>query len=95
MIKRNDWGSIGRISVAISLVTAVVLFFALPDQRWIAAVMVGLAVLDALIYGLVLPRFTDTGDAPSLADLERMHAEAGEAAAPDDDWDFGKKPDDV
>jgi len=95
VLKRNDWGSIGRISVAISLVTAIVLFFALPDQRWISAVVVGLAVLDAIIYGLVLPRLTSTGDAPSLSDLERMHGEAGEAAATDDDWDFEKKPDDV
>jgi len=95
VLKRNDWGSIGRISVAISVVTAVVLFFALPDQRWISAVVVGLAVLDAVIYGLVLPRLTSTGDAPSLSDLERIHAEDAEAAASEDDWDFEKKPGDV
>ena len=36
-----DWGSIGRTAVLSSLVGAVVTFFVLPDQRWIAAIFVG------------------------------------------------------
>ena len=92
MTNRTDWSTIGRISVLFSLTLAVVLFFALPDDRWIAAVLFGMAILDAVIYTLVLPRLTgnDSG-APSLADLERMNAEP---PRPDDDW--GKRePGDV
>ncbi|MDX6587659.1 MAG: hypothetical protein QOI31_2132 [Solirubrobacterales bacterium] len=101
MTNRTDWSSIGRISVISSLTLAVVLFFALPDDRWIAAVLVGMSILDAFIYALVLPRLTGggTGGAPSLDELEKMNAEAewptsGEAPAPDDEW--GKRqPGDV
>jgi hypothetical protein len=92
MTNRTDWGSIGRISVLFSLTLAVVLFFALPDDRWISAVLFGMAILDGLIYTLVLPRLTgsETG-APSLADRERMSAEP---PRPEDDW--GKRePGDV
>ena len=87
MAHRTDWSSIGRISVLFSLTLAVVLFFALPDDRWIAGVLVGMAVLDGLIYTLVLPRLTgsETAVAPSLEP---------EAPRPDDDW--GKRePGDV
>ena len=87
MVKRTDWSTIGRISVLFSLTVAVVLFFALPDDRWIAAVLVGMAILDGLIYTLVLPRLTGggSGGAPSLSDLEQMNAEA-ERPTPDDEW---------
>jgi hypothetical protein len=37
MTRTPDWGMIGRSAVLTSLVAAVVLFFALPDQRWISA----------------------------------------------------------
>ena len=58
MTKRTDWSSIGRISVLFSLTLAVVLFFALPDDRWISAVLVAMAIVDGLIFTLVLPRLT-------------------------------------
>ena len=62
MTSRANWNFIGRISVITSLVAAVVVFFALPDERWISAVLVGLAIVDALIYTLVLPRLTGQQD---------------------------------
>ena len=58
MTKRTDWSSIGRISVLFSLTLAIVLFFALPDDRWISVVLVTMAIVDGLIFTLVLPRLT-------------------------------------
>ena len=85
--------SAGRPSSG-SLVAALILFFAFPDQRWIAAVLVGVAIIDGLILGPV-PRLqgSGTGGAPSLNDLEHMNAES-EWPTPDDEW--GKRqPGDV
>jgi hypothetical protein len=73
-----DWGMIGRSAVLTSLVAAIVLFFAIPDQRWIAGVLLGVALLDGLIFWVLVPRLQGggTGGAPSLSDLEHMNAEA-------------------
>ncbi len=89
MIKRTDWSSIGRISVLFSLTLAVVLFFALPDDRWIAAVLVGMAIFDGLIYTLVIPRLQGggSGGAPSLSDLEQTNADAEWPTTPGDPRD--------
>jgi hypothetical protein len=88
MTRAPDWGMIGRSAVLTSLVVAVVLFFAIPDQRWIAAVLVGLAVVDALIFWFLMPRLQGggTGGAPSLDDLERVNEDAEGPATPDDEW---------
>ena len=91
-----DWGSIGRMAVLSSLVAAVVTFFVLPDQRWIAAILVVVALVDALIFGLLLPRLGSggAGGAPSLSDLEQMNADANWGASPDDPY-TPRKSDDV
>jgi len=95
VVQNANWGLLGRISVTFGLVAAVVVYFAVPDKRWISAVLLGMAILDAFIYGIVLPRLTGSSGAPSLSDLEEMNAEADRASASDDDWDQTKKPDDV
>jgi len=64
VVQNANWGLIGRISVTLGLVAATVVFFVLPDKRWISAVMVGFAILDALIYGLVIPRLTGSEKPP-------------------------------
>ena len=64
MAQRTNWGLIGRISVTIGLVSATVVFFALPEKRWISAVMVGVAILDAIVYGLVIPRLVGSEKPP-------------------------------
>ena len=95
MTRAPDWGMIGRSAVLTSLVAAIILFFAIPDQRWIAAVLVGVALIDGLIFWVLMPRLQGggTGGAPSLDDLERMNAES-EWNTPDDEW--GKRqPGDV
>ena len=96
MTRAPDWGMIGRFAVLTSLVVAVVLFFALPDERWIAAVLVGLAIVDGLIFGFLMPRLQSggTGGAPSLDELEPMNEEAERPAAPGDAW-AERKPDDA
>ena len=58
MAQKTNWSAIGRISVLTSLIAAIVVFFVLPDDRWISAVLIGLAIVDGLIYTLVLPRLT-------------------------------------
>ena len=64
MAQRTNWGLIGRISVTIGLVAATVVFFVLPEKRWISAVMVGVAILDAIVYGLVIPRLVGSEKPP-------------------------------
>ena len=61
-MQRTNWSGIGRISVITSLIAAIVVFFVLPDDRWISAVLVGMALVDGLIYTLVLPRLTGQQD---------------------------------
>ncbi len=82
MSKGPDWGSVGRGAVLTSLVGALVTFFVLPDQRWIAAVLAGVALFDAFLFWFLLPRLqgAGTGEAPSLSDLEQMNAEAESAS---------------
>ena len=95
MTRVPDWGMIGRWAVLTSLIAALVLFFVVPDQRWIAAVFVGVALIDGLIFWVLMPRLQGggSGGAPSLSDLEHMNAEA-EWTTPDDEW--GKRqPGDV
>ena len=95
MTRTPDWGMLGRTAVLTSLVGAIILFFAIPDQRWIAAVLLGVAIIDGLIFWVLVPRLqsSGTGGAPSLDDLEQMNAEA-EWPTPDDEW--GKRqPGDV
>ena len=91
-----DWGSIGRIAVLSSLAGAVITFFVLPDQRWIAAIFVGVAVIDALVFWVLVPRLggAGTGGAPSLSELEQMNADA-EWGGPAEDPFADKKPYDV
>jgi hypothetical protein len=94
MTRMPDWRMIGWIAVLTSLVAAVILFFAIPDQRWIAAVFVGVTIIDGLIFWVLMPRLQGgaTGG-PSLSELEEMNAEA-EWPTPDDEW--GKRqPGDV
>ena len=100
MNRAPDWGMLGRTAVLTSLVGAIILFFAIPDQRWIAAVLVGVAIIDGLIFWVLVPRLQGggAGGAPSLSDLEQMNAEAqwptGDPSRPDDEW--GKRqPGDV
>ena len=73
MTRVPDWGMIGRWAVLSSLIAALVLFFVVPDQRWIAAVFVGVALIDGLIFWVLMPRLQGggSGGAPSLSDLER------------------------
>jgi hypothetical protein len=96
MTRMPDWGMMGRAAVLTSLVAAVILFFAIPDQRWIAAVLVGVALIDGLIFWVLMPRLQGegTGGAPSHSDLEQMNAEAEWPAAPGDEWS-DRKPDDT
>ena len=55
MNRAPDWGMIGRSAVLTSLVGAIILFFAIPDQRWIAAVLLGVAISTASSSGSSCP----------------------------------------
>ena len=86
------WGTIARYAVMTSLIAAVVLFFALPDDRWIAAVLVGVAVLDAIIFGWLLPQITGSRAAQKYR-LEQLNREAEAKARSEEDWTA--RPDDA
>ena len=98
MTRAPDWGMIGRFAVLTSLAAAIILFFAIPDQRWIAAVLLGIAVIDGFIFWVLMPQLGGggTGGAPSIDELEQMNAEAewpppsDDPRPPDDEW--GKRP---
>lgn len=58
MTTGTDWGRIARFSMLGTVLVAVVVFFALPDARWVAAVVLGLGVLDLILFTQVLPALT-------------------------------------
>ena len=84
MTQQPDWGSVARMSALISLVVALVLFFALPDNRWIAFVVAGLGVLEALFMARVMPALARGSTSDQLAEMNAA-AEA-EAEILDGDW---------
>ncbi len=50
---------VARWSALISLIAAIIVFFALPEKRWIAAILLGEAILDILTFSIVLPRLEE------------------------------------
>jgi hypothetical protein len=50
---------VARLSALISLTAAIIVFFALPDKRWISAILLGEAILDTLTFAVVLPRLEE------------------------------------
>ncbi len=63
---KNRLLAVARFSAVISLTAAVVVFFAVPDKRWIAAILLAEAVLDVITFGFVLPRVTAKDSAVAL-----------------------------
>lgn len=96
MTPGTDWGKIARFSLIGTLVAAIVLFFALPDQRWIAALVLGAGLIDLLVIWRVLPALagsksatgTDTGPSSDPARL----GEEPEVITPIKDGDWGVPP---
>jgi hypothetical protein len=84
------WGFVATLAFAGGLIAAVVVWFALPDQRWIAALLAAMAVLDLFLVGRLMPRLTRQGSAAS--EIDRLNAEAAAADSADDDWSLGPKP---
>lgn len=54
-VNEARWGFLATITVICGLILAIVLYVAVPDQRWIAGVVAGFAIVDALLIGAVLP----------------------------------------
>jgi hypothetical protein len=91
--QRTQWGRVGLASISTTLFIAAILYFLLPDHRWIAAVVAGVTVIDAFVFWFLLPKAGGGGGAPTLDDLDRMNAEAEAATQADDNW--SKPQDDV
>jgi hypothetical protein len=69
------------------LVAATVLFVALPDQRWIAGIVAGFAVVEALVLGALLPSRAGPSPAEQIEALNRqaeLAVDEGQNAARDD-----------
>lgn len=75
-------GGLATITLALGLIAAVVLFFVVPDQRYIAGIVVAITLLDALVMLLVLPRVTSERGVHS--EIDRLNAEAEALDAADD-----------
>ena len=58
MTGRQNWGRIALFSLTSTVILAAILFFVLDDTRWVAGVVLGLGVLEAIFLALVMPRFT-------------------------------------
>lgn len=84
MRQQPDWARIAMFSALTSVVVAAVIFFALPDHRWIAFVVAGLGVLEALFMARVMPFLTRANTSDELAEMNAT-AEA-EAEILDGDW---------
>lgn len=78
------WGFIAAFSLLGGLILAVVLYAALPDQRWIAGLVAGIAIVDAIVLGVVLPSALGRRSVADQLDSLRAQAEAENRA--DDDW---------
>lgn len=50
------WGLLAAVSLGIGLLAAIAVWIVLPGERWIAAVLLGLALLDAFLLGSLIPR---------------------------------------
>lgn len=70
------------MAVFSSLLASVVTYFAIPDDRWISVILLGVAFFDGIAFTVMLPRLTDSGRGRQ-SELDRMNAEA-EALAHDD-----------
>lgn len=76
------WGFVAAVALVGGLGAAVVLFFALPDQRWIAGLVALIAVVDAFAFGAILPNSMGKRTAQMM--IEQLNAQAEAAARADD-----------
>ncbi|HEY8467570.1 MAG TPA: hypothetical protein VIL04_12285 [Solirubrobacterales bacterium] len=77
------WGFIAAISLIAGLIAAVVLFLALPDQRWIAGLIAAIAIVDAFVFGAILPN--SIGKRAAAMTIEELNAQAEAADLADDE----------
>jgi hypothetical protein len=65
---RPGWTRIATYSLISTIAIGFVLFFAIPDSRWIAGVVLGVGLLEAAFLALVLPRLTGEEDGAEILD---------------------------
>ena len=58
MTNRPNWGRIATVSLISTIVIAAVLYFAIPDSRWIAGAVLALGVIEAALLLVVVPRLS-------------------------------------
>ena len=87
MTQRPAWGRIAAYSLVSTVAIAVVLFFALSDDRWIAGAVLGLGVIEAAFLALVLPRLTGAEEATPIRDGDWGVPPPSESAEPAPDED--------
>jgi membrane protein YdbS with pleckstrin-like domain len=62
--QRPNWGLVAVVSLLSTSVAAVVLYFAIPDSRWIAALVLAFGVVEAVFLVFVMPRLSGAEDVP-------------------------------
>jgi hypothetical protein len=77
------WGLIATVALIGGLGAAVVVFFALPDQRWIAGLIAAIAIVDAFVFGSILP--SSLGKRSAQMTIEQLNAQAQAADLADDE----------
>lgn len=78
------WGFLAALSLLLGLILAVVLYAALPHQRWVAGLVAGIAIVDAVVLGVVLPNALGRRSASEQIDALNARAEA--EARSQGDW---------
>ena len=85
MTTRPNWGRIATFSLISTIVIAAVLYFAIPDSRWIAGVVLALGVIEAVFLLLVMPRLSGAEEDVPIRDGDWGVAPPAEPADPVDD----------
>jgi hypothetical protein len=62
--QRANWGRLAVYSLISTIVIAIALYLILDEHRWVAGIVLGLGAIEAVLFALVLPRFTGAEDVP-------------------------------
>lgn len=54
--QQPNWGTVGRISAIAGIVIGLVLFLAIPEQRWIGVAVAVLSLLEGYFLATILPQ---------------------------------------
>ena len=64
MSRQQNWGRIAALSLTSTVILATILFFVLDSSRWVAGVVLGLGILEAAFWLLVMPRLAGAEEVP-------------------------------